>query len=80
MLHITAIYGSVQIVRLGLGVEHCGPRAGTGRGGQNIQGYGAGRAVASEILIFRAGRASGRRTNGPWRPYTLDLEGNTTIA
>jgi hypothetical protein len=57
-----------------------GPRAGTGRGGQNIQGYGAGRAVASEILIFRAGRASGRQTNGPWRPYTLDHEGNTTIA
>ncbi len=55
-----------------------GPRARTGRGGQNIQGYGAGRAVA--FKIFRAGRASGRRTNGPWRPYTLDHEGNTTKA
>ncbi len=56
-----------------------GPRAGTGRGGENIEGYGAGRAVASKNFIFRAGRASGRRANGPWRPYTLDHEANTTI-
>jgi hypothetical protein len=55
------------------------PWAGPGRGGENIQGYGAGRAVGSKINIFRAGRASGRRANGPWRPYTLDHERNTTI-
>jgi hypothetical protein len=45
-------------------LENCGTRAGTGRGGENIQGYGAGRAVASEIFIFRARRASGRQATG----------------
>ncbi len=63
-------------------LEHCGTRAcreWAVRGGENIQGYGAGRAVAFEIFIFRAGRASGRRVNGPWRPCTLDHERNTVM-
>jgi hypothetical protein len=63
-------------------LEHCDPQARTGRGDENIQGYGAGRAVAYEIFIFRAGRASDRQTNeravAAPVPYTLDHEGNTT--
>jgi hypothetical protein len=37
-------------------LEHCGSRARAGRGSENIQGYGAGRAVAFELFIFQAGR------------------------